>query len=215
MHPPPPPPELPTNSAVDSARKVTKDRIWNTSTAEERDNIRAFWMTLAEPERRSLVKVEKEAVLKKMKEQQKTSCSCSVCGRKRNAIEEELEVLYDAYYEELEQYANHRQLALDSGNPMMPPPAPYSSIAKAPLRHGPRVIPPQPPNPNPMAGEYKEDDQLDEEDYSEDEEEEDESLDGYYAPEVTHNPATDFFNFGKSLTVQGEPVQSYRAQACS
>ena len=39
-----------------------------------------------------------------MKEQQKHSCSCTVCGRKRTAIEEELEVLYDAYYEELEQY---------------------------------------------------------------------------------------------------------------
>jgi len=43
-----------------------------------------------------------------MKEQQKHSCTCVVCGRKRVAIEEELEVLYDAYYEELEQYANHQ-----------------------------------------------------------------------------------------------------------
>lgn len=45
-------------------------------------------------------------MLKKMKEQQRHSCSCTVCGRKRTAIEEELEVLYDAYYEELEQYAH-------------------------------------------------------------------------------------------------------------
>ncbi|KAG5439632.1 hypothetical protein PCK2_000766 [Pneumocystis canis] len=44
-----------------------------------------------------------------MKEQQKHSCSCSVCDRKRVAIEEELEMLYDAYYEELEQYANQHQ----------------------------------------------------------------------------------------------------------
>lgn len=28
---------------------------------------------------------------------------------RRTAIEEELEILYDAYYEELEQYANHQQ----------------------------------------------------------------------------------------------------------
>eukprot|EP01130_Rhizamoeba_saxonica_P011925 TRINITY_DN4980_c0_g1_i1.p1 TRINITY_DN4980_c0_g1~~TRINITY_DN4980_c0_g1_i1.p1 ORF type:complete len:675 (-),score=203.95 TRINITY_DN4980_c0_g1_i1:1082-3106(-) len=40
-----------------------------------------------------------------MKEQQRHSCSCPVCGRRRNAIEEELEMLYDAYYEELESYA--------------------------------------------------------------------------------------------------------------
>jgi hypothetical protein len=52
------------------------------------------------------VRLEKETVLRKMKEQQKHSCSCAVCGRKRNAIEEELEVLYDAYYDELESYAS-------------------------------------------------------------------------------------------------------------
>ena len=86
-----------------------KDRIWNTSTSEERERIKDFWLSLGEEERRSLVKVEKEAVLRKMKEQQKHHCSCSVCGRKRTAIEEELEVLYDAYYEELEQYANQQQ----------------------------------------------------------------------------------------------------------
>ena len=67
-----------------------------------------FWLELGEDERRSLVKVEKEAVLRKMKEQQKHSCSCTVCGRKRTAIEEELEVLYDAYYLELEQFAANR-----------------------------------------------------------------------------------------------------------
>ncbi|CAG8553627.1 15855_t:CDS:10 [Dentiscutata erythropus] len=85
------------------------DGIWNTNNNEERQRIREFWLQLGEEERRSLVKVEKEAVLKKMKEQQKHSCSCSVCGRKRTAIEEELETLYDAYYEELELYANQQQ----------------------------------------------------------------------------------------------------------
>ncbi|KAK6507154.1 Stress response protein nst1 [Arthrobotrys musiformis] len=89
-------------TARKDAQKSSKDRIWNTSTSEERERIKNFWLSLGEDERRSLVKVEKEAVLKKMKEQQKHSCSCSVCGRKRTAIEEELEVLYDAYYEELE-----------------------------------------------------------------------------------------------------------------
>jgi hypothetical protein len=38
---------------------------------------------LAEDDRRALVKLEKEAVLKKMKEQQRQTCSCSICGRKR------------------------------------------------------------------------------------------------------------------------------------
>ena len=81
---------------------------------DERDRIREFWLSLGEDERKSLVKIEKEAVLRKMKEQQKHSCSCSVCGRKRTAIEEELEVLYDAYYEELEQYVHHYRLSRPS-----------------------------------------------------------------------------------------------------
>ncbi|RCI06109.1 Stress response protein nst1 [Rhizopus stolonifer] len=86
------------------------DSFWSsTNNTEERQKIREFWLQLGEEERRSLVKVEKEAVLRKMKEQQKHSCNCSVCGKKRTAIEDELEVLYDAYYEELEQYANHQQ----------------------------------------------------------------------------------------------------------
>ncbi|CAG8718471.1 21197_t:CDS:2, partial [Racocetra persica] len=57
--------------------KSRKDGIWNTNNNEERQRIREFWLQLGEEERRSLVKVEKEAVLKKMKEQQKHSCSCS------------------------------------------------------------------------------------------------------------------------------------------
>lgn len=55
----------------------------STNSQEERERIKEFWLKLGEQERRDLVKVEKEAVLKKMKEQQKHSCSCAVCGRKR------------------------------------------------------------------------------------------------------------------------------------
>jgi hypothetical protein len=42
----------------------------------------------------------------------------------RSAIEEELEVLYDAYYEELEQYANYQQRYVSSGGTIPPPPGP-------------------------------------------------------------------------------------------
>jgi hypothetical protein len=58
-------------------------KIWSTSSVEERERIKEFWLGLAEDERRNLVKIEKDTVLKKMKEQQKHSCSCAVCGRKR------------------------------------------------------------------------------------------------------------------------------------
>jgi hypothetical protein len=60
------------------------DEFWSaTSSTEERQKIREFWLQLGEDERRSLVKVEKEAVLRKMKDQQRHGCNCSVCGKKR------------------------------------------------------------------------------------------------------------------------------------
>ncbi|TFK69127.1 hypothetical protein BDN72DRAFT_897515 [Pluteus cervinus] len=59
------------------------NKIWSTSTTEERERIKDFWLGLGEEERRNLVKIEKDTVLRKMKEQQKHSCSCAVCGRKR------------------------------------------------------------------------------------------------------------------------------------
>lgn len=44
--------------------------------------------------------------------------------RFRTAIEEELEVLYDAYYDELESYANHQVRYASSGGTIAPPPGP-------------------------------------------------------------------------------------------
>ncbi|CAO3622688.1 unnamed protein product [Mucor hiemalis] len=108
-----------SKSIGSSSKMKEEDNFWSsTNNTEERQKIWEFWLQLGEDERRSLVKVEKEAVLRKMKEQQKHSCNCSVCGKKRTAIEDELEVLYDAYYEELEQYANHQQQTRGSANPL-------------------------------------------------------------------------------------------------
>lgn len=190
---------------VQSSKKG-KDRIWNTSTAEERERIKDFWLSLGEEERRSLVKVEKEAVLRKMKEQQKHSCSCSVCGRKRTAIEEELEVLYDAYYEELEQYANQQQTNKYLGH-IPPPHAAYANAIPPP--------PPPPTGPPPIhRGHHNHHvEELDDEEYEDDDEEyddeddddEDDVLDG---PLVQNDTRPDFFNFGNSLTVQGATAQS-------
>jgi hypothetical protein len=57
--------------------------LWSSDIHEERRRIREFWLQLGEEERRALVKVEKDAVLQKLKEQQKRHCSCTFCGRKR------------------------------------------------------------------------------------------------------------------------------------
>jgi len=69
-----------------AAAPPSNNKLWSTNSTEERERIKEFWLGLGEEERRALVKVEKEAVLKKMKEQQKHSCSCAVCGRKRYVI---------------------------------------------------------------------------------------------------------------------------------
>jgi Salt tolerance down-regulator len=188
-HPAPPPPL--SNAALRATHKIT-DRIWNTSTQAERENIKQFWLELGEDERRSLVKVEKEAVLRKMKEQQKHSCSCTVCGRKRTAIEEELEVLYDAYYEELEQFANHNH-GMPNGPPIMAPSRTYNHVR----------------SPPPMAGTYPARGRVqeigDEEDDLDEDEEYDEEDEPFSDEEVEElpRPPPDFFTFGNSLTVKG------------
>lgn len=212
--PPPPPPPAMSQAALRTVQKNSKDRIWNTSTQEERERIKDFWLSLKEDERKSLVKIEKEAVLRKMKEQQKHSCSCTVCGRKRTAIEEELEVLYDAYYEELEQYAN-------DGTPWPPlvdafPGPPFSKrddqrASRLPPDH--MSLPPhahRPPQghveelPDDEEEEEEEDDP-DDEDYSEEDYDEDEEYSDE-EPEELPRPSADFFNFGNSLTVKGESL---------
>jgi hypothetical protein len=63
------------------------NKIWSTSSTEERERIKEFWLGLGVQDRRNLVKLEKEAVLKKMKEQQRHSCACAVCGRKRSVYQ--------------------------------------------------------------------------------------------------------------------------------
>ncbi|KAK5117932.1 hypothetical protein LTR62_003976 [Meristemomyces frigidus] len=179
------------------------DDIWNTSTAQERQNIKEFWLSLSEEERKSLLKIEKEAVLRKMKQQQKHSCSCTVCGRKRTAIEEELEVLYEGYYEELEQYAHHDTPPLPSVSGLMPDPLQH---------HRPHPLAAPPPRPQHRTSALHE--HLDEDGFSDEEEEEDdeeeysdEDEEGYSDEEVMPEPpragVPDFFNFGQNLTVKG------------
>ncbi|KAK3687466.1 salt tolerance down-regulator-domain-containing protein [Podospora appendiculata] len=206
----------PTPPAQHLRAGISREKIWNTSSQEERERIKEFWLGLSESERKSLVKVEKDAVLKKMKEQQKHTCSCTVCGRKRTAIEEELEGLYDAYYEELEQYAHHPQ---GDGPPMLRARQSFGTTINGIRQPGdPSLYGPRPDHHAirgqivEQLGDEEEEDDVDEEEEEEefsDEEDPDEDDDDDYSEEepeeVLHRPdyATDFFNFGNSLTVQG------------
>ncbi|KAK3390591.1 salt tolerance down-regulator-domain-containing protein [Podospora didyma] len=182
---------------------MSKEKIWNTSSQEERERIKEFWLGLSESERKSLVKVEKEAVLKKMKEQQKHTCSCTVCGRKRHAIEEELEGLYDAYYEELEQYANHPSQG--DGPPMLRPRHSFSSTAG--MRGGCSLYSNHQPSRGQIVDQTGDDEEeVGDEDLSEDDIDDDDEVSEEEPSEPLHRTtdyAADFFNFGNSLTVEG------------
>ncbi|KAM0286498.1 hypothetical protein ACHAQH_000924 [Verticillium albo-atrum] len=200
----PPPLSSDPHSLPPRGPGISKEKIWNTSSQEERERIKEFWLGLGEEDRKSLVKVEKDAVLRKMKEQQKHTCSCTVCGRKRTAIEEELEGLYDAYYEELEQFANQ------ADGPPLPRDFPIrgrisSAYARQPPSRG-RIVE--------HVGDDEDDEELDysgeEEEDEEDEEEEDVEDDDDYSedepPEDVHphdRDMADFLTFGNSLQVKG------------
>lgn len=193
-----------TEDALRTVEQKVNDDAWEISTREERDRIRQFWMKLPEKERRDLVKIEKDAVLKKMKEQQKHSCSCTVCGRKRTAIEEELEMLYDAYYKELEHYANQ-------GKPP-PPPSRFPSQRLGSLPQKPNfshIRAPSKGRIQEIADEDEEDDELDEldEEYPEDDYGLDEYSEDEYGEDGNYDRQSlsrnDFFTFGQNLTVKG------------
>lgn len=220
---PPPPPSLQTPPALGLSEVALKSgnrnanargSIWNTSTSEERERIKEFWLELGEEERKSLVKIEKEAVLKKMKEQQKHSCSCTVCGRKRTAIEEELEVLYDAYYDELESYANQQQ-GPENGAPALPPPRQYAAaLSRLPSDRIPSLISSHPSSRG-RVRELAEEDDEDEDDVVDYDDISDDADDDYsddLEDDLPPGPAADFFNFGNSLTVKGTLHGSHLGQ---
>ena len=131
----------------------------------------------------------------------------------RHAIEEELEVLYDAYYEELEQYANYQQRYVSSGGTIPPPPGPGPFPGSVELDKNGAVIDhhPQnkaPHNPPPFnrtpaltngrkppkhESEFDDDegdeDEYEEEEYEEDEEEEEEEEEEEVKPRDRRNPS--------------------------
>ncbi|KAH6871522.1 salt tolerance down-regulator-domain-containing protein [Thelonectria olida] len=179
---------------------ISRDKIWSTSNQEEHERIKEFWLSLGGDERKSLLKVEKDAILKKMKEQQGHTCNCTVCVRKRTAIEDKLEGLYDAYYLDLEQFANQGE-----GASILPPPRDFSL---RPPQGLPSSHANQPPSRGRMVesiGNNKDEDKL-EEVYSEDEVEDDDYSHDE-SPKKIHSShdrdVTDFLTFGNSLQVKG------------
>lgn len=114
----------------------------------------------------------------------------------RTAIEDELEVLYDAYYEELEQYANHQQQTrLYSG--------------KSEITEGDDTSDTGHENGNDLFDDDDDDYDDDDDGASRSDDQSDAASDDGDAPHfpVTYTANTssclDQFNFGSSLTVKG------------
>jgi hypothetical protein len=69
-------------------------------------NIRGFWSSLSPEEQAPLTKVQKHELPKRMKEQQKVwpqqnNCSCNSCIKRRLVIEDELNLLYFEFFDEM------------------------------------------------------------------------------------------------------------------
>ena len=87
----------------------------------------------------------------------------------RSAIEEELEVLYDAYYEELELYANQQQQYVNSPHTTQPPPGPGPFPGSVEFDQNGAVIPndlTKHPAPPTLPAEIEYDDEEDDYDFS-------------------------------------------------
>jgi hypothetical protein len=116
----------------------------------------------------------------------------------RNAIEEELEVLYEAYYEELEQYANHHHL-LDIADPrlaLLPPGA--VNYAHSWERGMQQTLTKHHHHHHHHADRDGEDDEDDDEDYG-DEEDDDEDV-SYTTSDTTD--VRNSYHFGNSFTAK-------------
>ncbi|KAJ1958062.1 Stress response protein nst1, partial [Dipsacomyces acuminosporus] len=111
------PASVPASASATQSTAVTKQKkdtkaIWNNDRVEEQKQVRKFWLSLSDIERQALVLVEKEVVLARVREHQNFACNCNVCTRKREAIEHELDCLYDCYYEELKESVRKEKLRI-------------------------------------------------------------------------------------------------------
>jgi hypothetical protein len=122
-----------------SARPSTED-VWSPAKDDDSKQIKDFWLQLTDAERKSLLALEKDAVLKAMREtSQRQTCGCAICGRRRGAIEAELEYLYAQYFNDLVQYvciassfswANLFAVPTQACPTASPPPSPTDATTK-------------------------------------------------------------------------------------
>ena len=75
-----------SNVTASQGEATTSDDILFSSKVYEKQKLREFWLQLRDEDRKSIVRMERDDVLRKMKEQQKMSCSCHTCGKKKYKV---------------------------------------------------------------------------------------------------------------------------------
>ncbi|KAH8917026.1 hypothetical protein BT69DRAFT_1355090, partial [Atractiella rhizophila] len=152
---PPLPPPPPTVPAIAGSSNPLAGQSMNAG-KQERERMGEFFRSLSEHERKQLLRVEKEQVLRKMREGQRGGCSCAVCGRKRSALEQELDTLYAGYYQDLERYADQYARSRRSNGLIPPPPGPGPFPGSVDVERLP-PNPPPPPKPKPQLAKPRKD----------------------------------------------------------
>ncbi|KAJ1891349.1 Stress response protein nst1, partial [Kickxella alabastrina] len=110
---PAPTPALAHSSATSLGKQAdASSMLWNSDSVEEQKQVRRFWLEISDVQRQALILVEKEVVLARVRDHQNFSCSCNVCTRKREAIEHELDCLYDCYFEELQESVRRERMRM-------------------------------------------------------------------------------------------------------
>lgn len=214
-HAHPPPAKAPSVKGK-AAASTPPTRLWAAS-AEERENIAQFWLGLDENERRELLQVEKDAVSRRMKEQQRHSCGCAVCGRKKVNIEIELDQLYEQYYIDLEGYTQQQRASIVDDNYPRPPgagpfPGSVELDSSGQLLRLDHLAPSTTQHPSvDESDEYEDEEEYDDEEELDDDELASEEAEADYAPRKSTKSAPpkpegsdDFYGFGSNLaTIKG------------
>ncbi|CCH41790.1 Stress response protein NST1 [Wickerhamomyces ciferrii] len=89
------------NNTIKSSKnsKNNSDKLIPDDQDDLNEQLKEYWSSLSPDEKKNLLNLERDSVFKVMKEQQRITCNCSVCGRKREIIEQELKNLYDNYFD--------------------------------------------------------------------------------------------------------------------
>lgn len=95
-----------TNDNEKSRRKSSslknEKSLIPTDPLELNEELKKYWLSMPLEEKKKLLDLERESVFNIMKDQQRITCNCSVCGKKREIIEQELKKLYDEYSHSVE-----------------------------------------------------------------------------------------------------------------